>query len=152
MLFFAYTCNLFLYFSKIVRVNNSFSWFTFLDMNEKKVFSTWKPFLNYGTIMKSLSSSRDLKTKKLIVINPVQWFRLISFKVHTCESIFHQLIFFDKKWIYLIAVSRLHKKHQPLKSFKTYENWFNFEVEENLTGFYCKIATNSGSITIDGME
>lgn len=34
----------------------------------------------------------------------------------------------------------------------TRTNRFNFEVERKPTGFYCKIATNFGSITIDGMK
>lgn len=50
------------------------------------------------------------------------------------------------------SLKRLCKKHQPSeKVLKTRKNRRNFEVERKPTGFYCKMATNFGSITIDGM-
>lgn len=50
------------------------------------------------------------------------------------------------------SLKRLCKKHQSSeKVLKTRKNRLNFEVERKPTGFYCKMATNFGSITIDGM-
>lgn len=50
------------------------------------------------------------------------------------------------------SLKRLWKKHQSSeKVLKTRKNRLNFEVERKPTGFYCKMATNFGSITIDGM-
>lgn len=50
------------------------------------------------------------------------------------------------------SLKRLCKKHQSSeKVLKTRKNRLNFEVERKPTAFYCKMATNFGSITIDGM-
>lgn len=77
----------------------------------------------------------------------------VLFEVHTCESIFHELIFSHKEMNLLsCSLKRLCKKHQSSeKVLKTRKNRLNFEVERKPTGFYCKMATNFGSITIDGM-